>query len=165
MNVFLVTDTINGFAFDPSLLMVVSSFLHYIFQVPADEDKYCFQLPGGCSSSHVLQWILKGGIRYYGVAYSSLKTGHQLPDCHIPERLPRHAAEYSYCLPLKEYTHPDGPLNLASKRPPNPRNSNMRPKEHIAHGFPHELGRQDSVTKLHCDMSDIVIYCLECELL
>ncbi|CAN1122989.1 Lysine-specific demethylase JMJ25 [Linum perenne] len=74
-----------------------------------------------------------------------LKLNDWPPSVTFRKRLPRHAAEY---------THLDGPLNLASKLPSNSLNSNMGPKAHIAYGFPHELWRGDSVTKLHCDMSD-----------
>ncbi|CAN1230517.1 Lysine-specific demethylase JMJ26 [Linum grandiflorum] len=60
-------------------------------------------------------------------------------------RLPRHAAEYTCCLPFKEYTHLDeGPLNLAAKLPINSLKPDMGPKTYIGYGFPHELGRGDS---------------------
>ncbi|KAK6927739.1 WRC domain [Dillenia turbinata] len=73
------------------------------------------------------------------------------------ERLPRHGAEFICALPYKEYTHPRaGILNIASKLPEGVVKPDLGPKTYIAYGFPEELGRGDSVTKLHCDMSDAV---------
>ncbi|XP_055961701.1 lysine-specific demethylase JMJ29-like isoform X2 [Mercurialis annua] len=71
------------------------------------------------------------------------------------ELFPRHGAEFTLCLPFKEYTHPEnGPLNLAARLPQD----SLKPdiKTYIAYGCAQELGRGDSVTKLHCDMSDVV---------
>ncbi|KAK1411323.1 hypothetical protein QVD17_37871 [Tagetes erecta] len=65
----------------------------------------------------------------------------------------RHGVEFISCLPFKQYTHPhDGYCNLATKLPDNC----LEPHTQISYGFAQELGRGDSVTKLHFNMSDVV---------
>ncbi|KAJ3686956.1 hypothetical protein LUZ61_016120 [Rhynchospora tenuis] len=86
-----------------------------------------------------------------------LKLKDWPPESSFDERLPRHGYEFMSALPFKEYTDPkSGPLNLAVKLPAKMLKPDLGPKTYIAYGIREELVDGDSVTKLHCDMSDAI---------
>ncbi|MBA0667494.1 hypothetical protein Goklo_000569 [Gossypium klotzschianum] len=78
------------------------------------------------------------------------------PSKKFEEHLPRHHAEFLCCLPFKEYTLSRCGLNLDTKLSDILPKPEMGPELHIAYGVAQELVRGDSVTKLHCNMSDVV---------
>lgn len=101
-------------------------------------------------------WYLKGVVDEFGWP-QILKLKDWPPSSLFDEHMPRHGAEFISCLPFKHYTHPStGLMNLAINIPKDHLKPDLGPKTYIAYGIPQELGRGDSVTKLHCDMSDAV---------
>jgi lysine-specific demethylase 3 len=83
-----------------------------------------------------------------------LKLKDWPPGEDFAEMLPSRFKDLMACLPLTEYTHRTGRLNLAARLPDNFVKPDLGPKMYIAYGSGVHLDK--GTTNLHLDISDAV---------
>ncbi|KAL8134666.1 hypothetical protein AgCh_009625 [Apium graveolens] len=150
-----VLEKTSGLSWEPMVMWrAFRSTKKEAFSVPAID---CFDW---CEVEINIHQFFRGyleGRRHRSGWPEMLKLKDWPPTNSFEECLPRHGAEFIAMLPYSDYTHPkSGVLNLATKLPDAAPKPDLGPKTYIAYGYPDELGRGDSVTKLHCDVSDAV---------
>lgn len=155
-----VLDQTSGLSWEPSVMWRALSEHKDDRASSRMSDVKAIDCLAGCEVKICTRKFFKGyteGRTYGNFWPEMLKLKDWPPSDKFEDLLPRHCDEFISALPFQEYTDPrNGFLNLAVKLPSSVVKPDLGPKTYVAYGIREELGRGDSVTKLHLDMSDAV---------
>ena len=116
----------------------------YSLMILLCDTNYCIELQTNINIPRFFTGYTKGQFDRHSRPLI-LKLKDWLSSTLLEEKLPHHGAEFIFCLPFKEYTHPHmGVLNIAVQLPYESLKTDMGPKTYVVYGVAQELGHGDS---------------------
>ncbi|XP_068639493.1 lysine-specific demethylase JMJ26-like isoform X2 [Aristolochia californica] len=155
-----VLESTSNISWDPQVMF--QSFIESHGAVFQNDEKLVKAIDclDWCEVEINIQQFFKGYLegRMHGDLWPEMLRITDWPPSNLfQEQLSSHYTKLLHVLPFQEYTNPNsGLFNLAVKLPKEILKADLGPRVCISYGIAEELGRGDSVTKLHFEISDVV---------